>query len=196
MTSPSNRILYSSDVIQAAVQSTAEKIADWVEASSIHALGWVTVLEGGKPFSRDLYHEVTRRVPGLAPFLGEVRVTATSGTSLLEERNIVMMNLKTEVLRDIPVLLVDDLVDTGKTLLAVRKNLLQMGAREVKTAVALNKNAANRGTADLAALDLGLTPEHLRLKGLKDLWVYGYGMDWNGLHREDPAIGALEIKKL
>ncbi len=156
-------------------------------------MGWVTVLDGGKPFSADLSSHLLKLLPGLTLIRGEARVKATEGTEIMKEREVDLSALNLKAFLELPILLVDDLVDSGRTLGAVKTALEKTGVHSIKTAVALNKHAALRGRADFCALDLGLTPEDLQAKGLRDLWVYGYGMDLNGHYREEPAIWGMEI---
>jgi hypoxanthine-guanine phosphoribosyltransferase len=47
---------------------------------------------------------------------------------------------------------------------------------------------------DFCGLDLNLDREDLRRQGLKDRWLYGYGMDLDGRQRELDWVGSVEIK--
>jgi hypoxanthine phosphoribosyltransferase len=187
----SGKLLYQPPQIQTAVEVVARRVLTWVNGKL--TLGWVTVLDGGRPFSTDLSNILLKLLPGLNLIRGEVRVKATEGTEILKAREVDLSGLDPKAFREIPILLVDDLVDSGRTLDAVKTALEKTGVQSIKTAVALNKHAALRGRVDFCALDLGLTPEDLQAKGLRDLWVYGYGMDLNGLYREEPAIWRMEI---
>jgi hypoxanthine phosphoribosyltransferase len=79
------------------------------------------------------------------------------------------------------VLVVDDILDEGITLAAVRDRLLEMGAGQVLTAVFADKDLG-RGkpiTADFTGVRV------------PDRYVFGFGMDAYGLWRNLPAIYAL-----
>ena len=82
--------------------------------------------------------------------------------------------------KDRTVLVVDDILDEGVTLAAVRESLLRMGASEVLTAVFADK--LNGREKPLAADFVGLT--------VPDRFVFGYGMDAGGAWRNLPAIYA------
>ena len=84
--------------------------------------------------------------------------------------------------RDRIVLVIDDILDEGITLAAIRKKLLEMGAREVYSAVFANKKIDREKpvTADF----VGVT--------VPDRYVFGFGMDAYGLWRNLPAIYALK----
>lgn len=78
------------------------------------------------------------------------------------------------------VLVVDDILDEGVTLAAVRESLLRLGAAEVLTAVFADK--ANGKQKPLVADFVGLT--------VPDRFVFGFGMDAGGVWRNLPAIHA------
>lgn len=79
------------------------------------------------------------------------------------------------------VLVLDDILDEGETLAAVRERLLAFGAGAVRTAVLADKDI---GRAKPIAPDfVGLT--------VPDRYVFGYGMDVRGAWRNLPAIYAL-----
>ena len=93
---------------------------------------------------------------------------------------------KVDVLRDIEslvqdrdVLLVDDILESGRTLAFAKDLLSARGARNVMSCVLLNKPghlAANIG-ADFAGFNC------------PDLFVVGYGMDMAHQFRELPFVG-------
>ena len=82
-------------------------------------------------------------------------------------------------LTDRHVVLVDDIVDEGVTLAALEAWCLEAGAREVTTAVLLDKTARSGGYDGFTALSC------------PDRYVFGWGMDFEGYWRNLPAIYAL-----
>ena len=79
------------------------------------------------------------------------------------------------------VLVLDDILDEGETLAAIRKVLLEEGALEVHSAVMTDKD---HGRAKPIAPDyVGIT--------VPNRYVFGYGMDVHGLWRNLPEIYAL-----
>lgn len=79
------------------------------------------------------------------------------------------------------VLVVDDILDEGVTLAAIRDRLLQMGAAACHTVVLADKlhGRAKPLRADFVALTV------------PDRFVFGYGMDLRGAWRNLPAIYAM-----
>ncbi|HUL96044.1 MAG TPA: hypoxanthine-guanine phosphoribosyltransferase [Usitatibacter sp.] len=80
------------------------------------------------------------------------------------------------------VLVVDDILDEGITLAAIRKRLVEMGASQVLAAVFADKAIGREKpiTADF----VGVT--------VPNRYVFGFGMDAYGLWRNLPAIYALK----
>ena len=82
------------------------------------------------------------------------------------------------------VLVLDDILDEGETLAAVRDKLLELGAAKVLTAVLTDKQ--NHLNKPIRADYVGLQ--------VPDRYVFGCGMDVYGLWRNLPAIYALKIQ--
>jgi hypoxanthine phosphoribosyltransferase len=80
------------------------------------------------------------------------------------------------------VLVVDDILDEGITLAAIRKRLLEMGAREVLAAVFADKDIGR--DKPVYADFVGVT--------VPNRYVFGFGMDAYGLWRNLPSIYALK----
>ncbi|MGZ5087871.1 MAG: hypoxanthine-guanine phosphoribosyltransferase [Usitatibacter sp.] len=80
------------------------------------------------------------------------------------------------------VLVVDDILDEGVTLAAIRLKLKEMGASEVYSAVFADKAIGRE--KPVAADFVGVT--------VPNRYVFGFGMDAYGLWRNLPAIYALK----
>ena len=77
------------------------------------------------------------------------------------------------------VLLIDDILESGRTLAAAKATLAARGAAEVRLCVLLHKPGKRK--AEVEAEYIGFeTP---------DRFVVGYGLDFAHLHRELPYIG-------
>ena len=87
-----------------------------------------------------------------------------------------------EDVRGRTVLVLDDILDEGVTLAAVRAKLLAMGAARVLTAVFADKDTGR--AKPIAADFVGVR--------VPDRYVFGFGMDAYGLWRNLPAIYALK----
>lgn len=86
------------------------------------------------------------------------------------------------LLRRRGVLLVDDILDTGRTLAAVRQFLIERaGAQHVRTCVLLRK-AVSRAVE--------IEPDYVAFD-IPNEFVVGYGLDYMGHYRNLPFIGVL-----
>jgi len=74
------------------------------------------------------------------------------------------------------ILVIDDILDTGRTLAVLRERFLKAGASRVMTCVLLRKESAAHLAADHVGFDI---PDH---------FVIGYGLDLAGLYRNLPDI--------
>ena len=106
-------------------------------------------------------------------------VTSYAGTESTGQIKI-LKDLDTPV-RGRHVLLVEDIVDTGRTIKTVCEMLLHNGAKSVKIVTLLDKPA--RRTIGVNADYIGFS--------IDELFVVGYGMDFNQRYRCLPYIGVL-----
>ncbi len=79
------------------------------------------------------------------------------------------------------VLVLDDILDGGDTMAAIRERLLELGAASFQCAVMVEKRLAR--AKPLKADFVGLT--------IEDRFVFGYGMDAKGFWRNLPEIRAM-----
>jgi len=86
--------------------------------------------------------------------------------------------------RDRDVLLVDDILDTGRTLAAVAKKLRRLKPRSLKICVLLEKSA--RRTEKIQADYVGFP--------VPDVFVVGYGLDFAERFRNLPFVGVLKAQ--
>jgi len=80
------------------------------------------------------------------------------------------------------VLILDDIVDTGRTLEAVQKFLRNLGPKSLKTCALLSKPARRKVAVKIDFLGFEI----------EDKFVVGYGLDYAGKYRNLPFIAALE----
>jgi hypoxanthine phosphoribosyltransferase len=140
---------------------------------------YLTVMHGGLPFAAQLAMAVGAHGVDLEfDYLHATRYRgATSGGEL------VWKHRPATPLRGRRVLLADDILDEGHTLLAVRDWCLAEGASEVRIA-ALAVKQHDRCVAGICADYVGVE--------VPDRYVFGYGMDYREQGRNLPAIYALK----
>jgi hypoxanthine phosphoribosyltransferase len=134
----------------------------------------VAVLNGTVLFLADLIRHLS--LPLRLDFIGvsSYRLAGDSGALVFTKE------LRLDV-RGRDVLLVDDILDTGKTLWQVTEKLSQLKPRRIKTCVLLEKLA--RRVEKVQADYVGFS--------IPDLFVVGYGLDFAERYRNLPFIGVL-----
>jgi hypoxanthine phosphoribosyltransferase len=182
---PTADLVHGREAIEAAIAGMAERIAaDYagVRPAGSHPADsrpvFLTVMHGALPFAAQLALGIGAH--GLDIEMDYLHATryrgATSGGELLWKRR------PETPLRGRRVLLVDDIVDEGHTLDAVRAWCVGQGARDVRIAAMVVKRH-DRCVAGLCADYAGLD--------VPDRYVFGYGMDYHEQGRNLPAIYAL-----
>lgn len=84
------------------------------------------------------------------------------------------------------VLLIDDIFDTGKTLVEVTARLSKLDPKSIRTAVFLRK----QGTSQV-----GQSPDY-SVFDIPNAFVVGYGLDYQDHYRNLPYVGVLEEEDL
>jgi hypoxanthine phosphoribosyltransferase len=80
------------------------------------------------------------------------------------------------------ILLVEDIIDTGKTIVVVKELLKNKGAKEVKVVSLLDK--PSRRDVEVTAEYIGFT--------IPNEFVIGFGLDYNEKYRNLPYVGVLK----
>jgi hypoxanthine phosphoribosyltransferase len=139
----------------------------------------VSVLKGSCVFASDLI----RRIPVPLELAFVSAASYGEGTTGGELRLNVFPSDSEIAGRDL--LLVDDILDTGRTLSRLVAEMERRGAREVRTCVFLDKPSrrAVPFQADFRAFEV------------EDLFVVGYGLDFAGRYRNLPYVGALKRER-
>lgn len=135
----------------------------------------VSVLKGACVFCADLIRRIP--TPIELAFVGASSYGARTEPSDLE---ISYFPLGGEI-EGRRLLLVDDILDTGRTLSTLKAELLARGASEVRTCVFLDKPARRV---------VPIEPD-FRVFSIDDVFVVGYGLDFAGRYRNLPFVGAL-----
>ena len=135
----------------------------------------VALLKGSVPFLAELMKHIDLDVQ-----YDFMDVTSYAGTETTGEIKI-LKDLDTSV-KGLDILLVEDIVDTGRTINAVMSMLKNKGANSVKIVTLLDK--PSRRDKDVTADYIGFT--------VGNEFVVGFGMDYNQHYRCLPYIGVLK----
>lgn len=172
---PDAELIHDRAAIEAAIARMAQRIAaDYAGERPVY----LTVMHGALPFAGQLALDIGAHGTDLEfDYLHATRYRGeTSGGTLAWKHR------PATPLRGRRVLLVDDIVDEGHTLDAVRAWCVAEGAREVRIAAMVVKRH-DRCVPGLCANYAGLD--------VPDRYVFGYGMDYHEQGRNLPAIYAL-----
>lgn len=135
----------------------------------------VGLLNGSVPFMAELIKRLTMPIE-----IDFMKVSSYDGTESIGDIRI-EQDLR-QSCKDKAILLVEDIVDTGRTLVEVKKMFLNKGAKDVKIVALLDK--PERREFDIQADFLGFT--------IPNAFVVGYGLDYNQRYRNLPFVGVLK----
>lgn len=133
----------------------------------------ICILKGALYFFADLTRELK------LPIKMDFMQVASYGDETVSGGDVrIVTDLHTDV-KDCDILIVEDIVDTGRTLKFLIDTMVKRGARSVKTCTMLDK--PSRRVIDIKADFVGFP--------IDNVYVVGYGMDIAQKYRELPFIG-------
>ena len=167
------RVLIDEEVIEKRLDLIAAEIErDFPDGTLLV----IILLKGALVFAADLLRRVSRPLEieclNVASYHGG---TASSGRVDFLDRGFPEVAGR-------HVLLLDDILDTGRTLHAVKARLVEAGAMAVHTAVLLAKDKPR---------DEEVVVEYVGFR-IGDEFVVGYGLDYQGRYRNLPYVGVLK----
>ena len=169
-------ILVSEEEIESIVTRIATEI-DRDYADSGKKLLLLCILKGSVVFMGELMKKIT--LPLEIDFM---KVSSYgSGTKTSGQINI-MLDLHRSDLANLDILVIEDIIDSGRTLSYLVEYLKLAGARSVKTCTMLDK--PDRRVVDFE-------PDYFG-KVIPDEFVVGYGLDYDEKYRTLPFIGVLK----
>jgi hypoxanthine phosphoribosyltransferase len=167
-------VIYSAETIAARLENLAQEIS----ARKLDKLLIVAVLKGSFVFAADLIRALHRI--GFEP--------GVDFLTLSSYRKSKTSSGKVEILRDLDlgvegrnVLLIDDVLDSGRTLVFAKDLIAARGANQILTCVLIDKQVSRAVDvkADFSAFESG------------DEFVVGYGMDVAHRYRELPFVARM-----
>ena len=167
------RVLITEDELRERVRELGEQISqDYKDKNLV----LISVLKGSVVFMADLMRAIT--VPCKIDFLA---------TSLYKDETVPTGEVRFTKDLDKPiagcdVLIVEDILDSGKTLSFVEDTLLVRNPESIRICTLLDK--PDRRQVDITAEYVGFT--------VPDEFVIGYGLDFAQLYRNLPYIGIIK----
>jgi len=166
------RVLFTEEQIVAGIDRLAKQVTQVYRGRELTV---VCVLKGSCIFASDLI----RRIPIPLELAFVAASSYRSGTDSSELR-VSFFPTGNEI-EDRDVLLVDDILDTGRTMSRLKRELLERGAGAVSSCVFLDKPARRSVAFDA----------DFKVFDVEDLFVVGYGLDFAGRYRNLPYVAAL-----
>ena len=162
------------------VRARVDELAQAIAAALPRAFTLVGLLKGSFVFVADLARALSKAG---CPSARRVHAGLELWQRYHQLRIVSLMGDAPDGVRGQPVLLVDDIQDSGRTLAFTREFLLERGATRVWTCTLLDKPSRREvaaGEVDFVGF------------AIPDVFVVGYGIDYAEQYRELPFIGRVE----
>jgi hypoxanthine phosphoribosyltransferase len=173
------RILVSPEEIDAITTRIAAEI-DRDYANSDKKLLLLCILKGSVVFMGDLMKKITLPVE-----IDFMKVSSYGAGTASTGRINILLDLHRQDLPDVDIIVIEDIIDSGRTLSYLIDYLKLKGANSVKTCTLLDKPERR---------DAALTEFHPDYCGtvIPDEFVVGYGLDFDEQYRALPYVGVLK----
>ena len=168
------RVLLSEEDVDNRIQEIGEQISKDYAGKQVHL---VCVLKGGVFFLCELAKRIT--VPVSMDFMS----VSSYGSATKSSGVVKIVKDLDEPLKDKDVLVVEDIVDSGRTLSYLLDMLRDRGPKSIKLCTLLDK--PERRVVDVNVDYTGFS--------IPDEFVVGYGLDYDQRYRNLPFIGVVEF---
>lgn len=172
-----SEILYPSFTITTMVANLSRVISQHCSLSGITQVTPVVVLKGSFIFAADLVRALDKRRVEVGN-IEFVQMSHWQNNQQQKEPLIVSFEIDPALLKDKHVLVIDDILETGRTLSSVISRLQEFECASIMTTVLMSRNLP--GIQGVECF-IGET-------NIGEGWVYGYGMDDQDLHRGSSGI--------
>ena len=171
-----DKILLSEEQIEEIVKRLSAQIsADCNDPD--RRLVLLCILKGSVVFMGDLMKNIS--IPVEIDFM---RVSSYVGGTKSSGNINIILDLHREDLRESDILIVEDIIDSGKTLSYLSRYLKLKGARSVRTCTLLDKPSRR---------EVSFMPDYVGCE-IPDEFVVGYGLDYAERYRALPYVGILK----
>lgn len=172
-------VLVSESELKEIVEKLARQIEnDYKDEEKIVLVG---VLKGSAVFMTDLMRAI--HIPTEIDFM---RVSSYGDSSVSSGNVNIILDLNRPRLSTENVIIVEDIVDSGRTLKYLVAYLKNKGAKSVRTVTLLDKPSRR---------EVDYTPEYVG-KQIENKFVIGYGLDFAEKYRTLPYVGIIKPEKI
>lgn len=169
------RVLLSEEEVDARIKAIGEQISKDYAGKQVHL---VCVLKGGSFFLCELAKRIT--VPVSLDFMS----VSSYGSDTKSSGVVKIVKDLDESLKGKDVLVVEDIVDSGRTLSYLMEMLRDRGPSSLRLCTLLDK--PERRVVDVVVDYTGFQ--------IPDEFVVGYGLDYDQKYRNLPYIGVVEFE--
>lgn len=174
MHSDIKKILFSEqEIIERSKQLGAQITEDYRKEGKIPLV--VALLRGSVPFLAEVIKYIDLDIE-----YDFMDVSSYEGTESIGDIRIIK-DLDTSI-KGVDILLVEDIVDTGRTIQTVGRTLMHKGAASVKIVTLLDKPSRR---------EVEVVPDYIGFQ-VENEFVVGFGMDFNQKYRCLPYVGVLK----
>ncbi len=167
------RVLYSRETIQKKVKEMGNKLGEIYKGKNLVV---VSLLKGSFIFTADLTREMD------IPLEVEFMTTESYGSGEYSSGNVKILQ---DIRGDIEgknVLIVDDIIDTGNTLVKVIEHLKKKNPSSIEVCVMLDKPSRRQ---------IDISPDYVGYV-IPDVFIVGYGLNYGDYYRNTPYIFTFE----
>ena len=168
------RVLLPEEEVDARIQEIGDQISRDYAGKQVHL---VCVLKGGSFFMCELAKRIS--VPVSLDFMS----VSSYGSDTKSSGVVKIVKDLDESLKDKDVVVVEDIVDSGRTLSYLLKMLWARGPKSLRLCTLLDK--PDRRVVDVDVDYTGFQ--------IPDEFVVGYGLDYDQRYRNLPYIGVVEL---
>ncbi|MCG9125983.1 hypoxanthine phosphoribosyltransferase [Candidatus Poribacteria bacterium] len=169
----SKTVLISESQIRTRIQELGKQISKDYENRE---LVLICVLRGATLFFADLAREIS------LPLRFEFLQTSSYHNSTEPSKNIRFIRAGSDYVENRDVLIVEDIIDTGRTLTFLVEHLETLNPNSIKICTLLDKPSRRQVPVEIDYLGFEIP----------NVFVVGYGLDYGQLYRNLPYIGVLE----
>ncbi len=169
-------VLMSAEEIDEATTRIAAQIDRDIEGVEGKVI-LVGILKGSVVFMSDLMKKI--KTPVEIDFMKVSSYVGTESTGRVE----IKLDLNRKDISDATIIIIEDIIDSGRTLHYLTNYLKLNGAKSVKTCTLLDKK-------DCRDKSIVFVPDYVG-REIPDEFVIGYGLDYNERYRTLPFVGVL-----
>ncbi len=170
------RVMIPARKLKAMVRRIAAKIdADYPDPQQRLLL--LSILKGSVVFMGDLMKAIRRPVE-----IDFMKVSSYGSGTVSSGSVNILLDLHRRDMEELDIVVIEDIIDSGKTMKYLTQYLKNKGARSIRVASLLDKPA--RREVDFHADYIGCE--------IEDEFVVGYGLDYNEKYRALPYVGILK----